>query len=236
MKVERTCKGCGGTFFVRASRLKEGRGVYCSRGCKGTSQEVTCDTCGATFRRATNQVRQTANYCTMRCKYLAHNRRPYANDDGTWTVPLTGGYEAIVDSEDIHLVIDTSWQACPHRNTVYAKGRVNGRVVLLHQVIARTPPGLVTDHIDGNGLNNRRSNLRAVTNSENLLNRGKQANNTSGYRGVSATRHGKYFARLGRKYLGTFATAEEAARAHDKASIEQRGEFANLNFPNERAA
>lgn len=105
----------------------------------------------------------------------------------------------------------------------------------MHRVIANTPAGVFTDHVDGDTLNNQCSNLRDATNAQNLQNRGKQQNNTSGYKGVSWHKgHGAFGATIGDdnnlRHLGYFATAEDAARAYDKAARELHGEFAITNF------
>jgi hypothetical protein len=92
------------------------------------------------------------------------------------------------------------------------------------------------DHIDGNGLNNQRSNLRASSQAENMRNRRRNIANVAGFKGVSPTRDGsKWRARIWRDdtsvHLGTFATPEGAARAYDAAAMAQFGDFARLNFP-----
>ena len=110
-------------------------------------------------------------------------------------------------------------------------------VIGLHQMIMQTPKGMYTDHIDGNPLNNRRSNLRVCSNADNCRNRGINKNNTHGYKGVTydgRRRHAPWTARIGfnfkRVYIGNYATREEAARAYDKKATELHGEFAKLNF------
>lgn len=91
-------------------------------------------------------------------------------------------------------------------------------VILMHRVIMQTPGGMDTDHINRNKLDNRRSNLRVCTHQENLLNRGVQKNNKTGYAGVYLSQikgtADKYVARVKRhgisRHLGRFNTAEEA--------------------------
>ena len=109
--------------------------------------------------------------------------------------------------------------------------------VVLQRVVGRplTRDDIV-DHINHNGLDNRRPNLRLATRSQNAANLGPYANNTSGYKGVDFNR-GKWRARIReggvRYFLGYFETAEDAARAYDTKAHELFGEFASLNFPEE---
>jgi hypothetical protein len=106
----------------------------------------------------------------------------------------------------------------------------------MHRVIIGAKLGELVDHVDGNGINNTRQNLRKATNSQNLINR-KNLSNTSGYKGVSYDR-GHYRNKPWRaqikinyksKTLGYFSTPEEAADAYKVASINYFGEFARTN-------
>ena len=150
-------------------------------------------------------------------------------------VPLTKGYEAVIDAIDLPLVAGYNWWAYVDRNTVYAvtssKHPKYGRQARMHRVITSCPQGLHVDHVDLNGLNNRRANLRVATHSQNKHNQPAQRNNTSGFKGVYFHKgSGKYRAMIGvngrLKSLGLFRTAIQAHEAYKEASIRYHGEFA----------
>lgn len=108
---------------------------------------------------------------------------------------------------------------------------IDGRKVRLHTLLN----GPWTDHINGDKLDNRRSNLRTVTPTQSAWNAARRGTNRSGFKGVDRYRDSRWRARIrahGRiTFLGYFKTAEEAARAYDAAARKQHGEFARLNFP-----
>jgi hypothetical protein len=127
--------------------------------------------------------------------------------------------------------------------TIYAGGKETGR--LLHRDILDVPEGMEVDHKDGDPLNNTKANLRVCTRSQNHANRKKPARRqgkTSRYRGVffnrqPVTAKRPWWATIGKdrkqRYIGAFATEDEAARAYDRKALELFGEFASLNFPGE---
>ena len=112
------------------------------------------------------------------------------------------------------------------------KGNVDGQLVILaHYLLGKPPKGMVADHINNDPLNNDRSNLRHATFAQNAQNR-TITPNKSGYLGVSEKGQ-KWQARCNNEYLGTFDTAEEAARHYDSYVVEKYGQHAKRNFPNE---
>jgi len=108
----------------------------------------------------------------------------------------------------------------------------------MHREIMQPLPGLVVDHIDGNGFNIRRGNMRNCTNQQNMQNLRKSPRAGSRYKGVYYDKRRRTFSAKichnGRSHhLGTFATEVEAAKAYDRKALELFGEFARLNFPQE---
>lgn len=119
----------------------------------------------------------------------------------------------------------------------YRVGNVNYKLCMAHRVIWAIVhgeyPDSDVDHINGNRSDNRIVNLRAATRSQNNCNSGLRSDNTSGYRGVSfQAQYGKWEARIHadkkKHRLGYFDTAEEAAEAYRKASLNLHGEFSRL--------
>lgn len=113
--------------------------------------------------------------------------------------------------------------------------RKKQRDVSMHRIILNAPAGVYVDHINGNGLDNRRSNLRLCTFADNIRNRGKLKDGTSQYKGVHRlTNSIRWCARIthdGRTMsLGCYASELSAARAYDRAAILKHGEFARTNI------
>lgn len=161
----------------------------------------------------------------------------------TREVPLSRGLVALVDDVDFHAVTSVGkWYANPCDRTFYARKNFQrgSRFVTVRMHTFLTGWDLV-DHVNGNGLDNRRSNLRPATPTQNARNRGMRSDNTSGFKGVHPHRRsGRWAACIwfdGRSnYLGLFDDAAEAARVYDAAALEHFGPFARLNFPKENAA
>lgn len=155
----------------------------------------------------------------------------------TKKIVLTQGKAALIDGEDFEWLSQWKWRY-DKGYAVRSASDANGKqyTVFMHRLIANTPNGLDTDHVDRKGLNNQRSNLRHSTRSQNMMNTSMQTNNTSGFKGVSwHTPAGKWQAKIRQrgkqKHIGYFASAEKAARAYDEAAKMFVGEFARLNFP-----
>ncbi len=117
----------------------------------------------------------------------------------------------------------------------YAVAHV-GRTIYLHRLVMAAPEGVEVDHVNGNPLDNRRANLRLATRSQNAANR-PSYRGSSRFKGVcrANTQSPRWRAWIlfeGKsRYLGSYHSEDEAARAYDAAAYEQWGEFAHLNFP-----
>jgi hypothetical protein len=163
------------------------------------------------------------------------------------TIPLSKGMNAIVDDEDFDILSNFRWQAHKHHSGAFyatrSSSRAGGkckRFIQMHRVIAGAPDGLHVDHINGNPLDNRRSNLRFATNSENIRNANIPCTNTSGFKGVVFEPSRRSYRAIitvdGRKkHLGRFKTAREAGAAYDAAARSFFGDFARTNSSLNRA-
>lgn len=171
----------------------------------------------------------------VRAKPARSIPRPTADesDPKVRRIPLGNNLFAIVDAADYRKLSKYRWYASRHGPNIYASCRKNGRSVHMHRMIMRPRKGYVVDHIDGNGLNNRRCNLRVCTPQQNQANRGPRGGSS---RFVGVHRHGdkwesgirwrgKYY------YLRLFDDEVEAAKARDRKAYELHAVHAYLNFP-----
>jgi AP2 domain/HNH endonuclease len=156
-------------------------------------------------------------------------------------ISLTQGKTALVDDGDFGELSKFKWCAhkVPHSRTWYAVRRTSrpgSRIVKMHRVITGAADGTDVDHVNGQGLDNRRDNLRQVTKFQNMHNQTrKMVGCTSRFRGVSWDRQRcKWQAYIHngnkRKFLGRFACEEEAARAYDQAGFERDPAHFTPNF------
>ncbi len=163
-------------------------------------------------------------------------------------IPLTRGKIALVDNDDFEKVNQYKWCAVKHKNTFYAvraetlrsrqetreTGLPRQKMVYMHRFIMNTPEGVETDHINHNGLDNQKGNLRLCTTTQNLQNK-VPCVGTSEYKGVYWAKWAKkWMTRIqyeGKQvYLGYFDVEIDAAKAYDTKAKELFGPFAYPNF------
>jgi hypothetical protein len=155
-------------------------------------------------------------------------------------IPLTKGRFALVDDDDFAWLARMKW--CVSGGLYGARQR-GPTLVLMHRLILGEPAGHV-DHINGDGFDNRRENLRLASPLQNQWNRRSSRGSTSRFKGVYfdvkynnwkaciSLRERRPDGRQGKTlHLGTYLTEEEAARAYDRHARQVHGQFARLNFP-----
>jgi hypothetical protein len=147
-----------------------------------------------------------------------------------------GTLVALVDEEDYERVSQYRWSPARGRDTTYAMSRSGKTTIYLHRTVLSEPPCPEVDHKDGNGLDNRKFNLRVATHQQNLCNQRLSRANTSGYSGVSWNRRRRKWVAQTKHYgkaiqIGLFDSKVDAALARDEYMRAHYGEYARLNFP-----
>jgi len=144
-----------------------------------------------------------------------------------------GKFVSLVDDADYEYINSFAWSYCVLSGRSYAITTFSSgerRQMLMHQMIIGVNDGMDIDHIDGDGLNNTRSNLRMCTRAENIHNQIRRSGNK---KGTSRLQSGRYSAKIMSygvsHWLGTFDSQNEASRAYNEAAIKYHGEFARLN-------
>jgi hypothetical protein len=156
-------------------------------------------------------------------------------------IQLTKGFVTVIDDEDFFSVAQHKWcvKYCgvkkyqkPYAFTYLGGGRKNAKFIKLHNLLMSPPSGMIVDHIDGDPLNNRRSNLRLATQQQNCFN-SRSITGASKYKGVARSHHGKWRAYIStdgkQSHLGYFDFEEHAAEAYNIAALDLFGTFARLN-------
>lgn len=147
-------------------------------------------------------------------------------------IQLQKGFKAIVDDEDFELVSKLHWHRDSKDYAVHTTSRKLGKQtkIRLHRFLLQAPKDQLVDHINGDPLDNCRSNLRFATTAQNIANSKRHLTNKSGFKGVCwHSRDKKWAAFIQGKHLGYFLTPIEAAKAYNKAAVLSFGRFARLN-------
>jgi hypothetical protein len=156
-------------------------------------------------------------------------------------IDLGEGEWTILDLRDYYRLRDFKWYLSGNGTKLYAArniktGPAQTKIVRMHREIMGEPVGLLVDHRNCDGLDNRRENLRPATSSQNACNRQKKKSKSSSqFRGVCYEKRARKWTAViysegKRIWIGTFETEIEAGRAYDEAAKKYHGEFAHLNF------
>ena len=161
------------------------------------------------------------------------------------TRTTSNGHVFTIDEEDAPLVDTRSWYAEADTHHIYIRTHGCGpnKYSRLHRLLLAAPKGTLVDHINGDGRDNRRINLRLCSPAENARNTRRHRDSKSPYKGVRVHpdigRKARFQATIYRDQrrcsLGYFTDAESAARAYDAAAKQTFGAFAHLNFPEPHA-
>jgi hypothetical protein len=153
----------------------------------------------------------------------------------TYTLELSKGFKSVVDAEVFEDVSKHKW-TYTHQGYAVRSFTDDGkrRIIYLHRYLMNAKTGEYVDHINGDRLDNRKSNLRICTNAQNAWNQPKKRQGSSKYKGVSFwKRDNNWTAQITHNYkpykIGYFDTEEDAAAAYNAKALELYGEFANIN-------
>ncbi len=152
-------------------------------------------------------------------------------------IKLTKGRFALVDDDDFERLSEFTWHTTPDGYAARMSSKLNGprEVIRMHREIIGDKPGMLVDHIDGDKLDNRRSNLRFATAAQNSWNTGIRRKNKWGLKGVAYHKKMKqFYSRIRHnginEFIGYFPTAEEAHAAYCKRGKEIHVEFFVPNY------
>lgn len=224
------CSVCGKEFEDKKHKDKK----FCSIKCYGIAQrknkELTCDYCGKKFYKSPSLVKNSNKvYCSNECRYLANKKQDVIYYENNYAYILlikdNVSKKVFFDIEDVEKVKQYKWHlhlrksdmrydACTNR---FGK-HIKGRYMLMSRYLMNYSGNLTIDHINRNPLDNRKSNLRIVTQFENNQNLG---NNKSGCVGVCWDKNrNKWHVMIKNKNLGRFDNFKEAVKVRKQAEKE----------------
>lgn len=164
-----------------------------------------------------------------------HTIRPVLRLGGKMkTIGLTQGQFTLVDDEDFEWLNQWKWYAQKSSNTCYAIRGV-GVATLMHRIILKAERNQIIDHINGDGLDNQKSNIRLCNHLQNNANRRKIKNCSSIFKGVCWSKScNKWVASIAcnqkKHHLGCFNSEIDAAKSYDDKALQLYGEFARINL------
>lgn len=196
--------------------------------------KIKCDNCGDVINRAPSQIAPNKHhFCSKKCKYLGLRKK---REVRAGEIQVSQGQWYKVDEQDYEWLSQYAWY---DRNGYPNTHSPHGRLSMHRLIFERTTGkkirrGYYVDHRDRDLTNNRRSNLRLATHRQNIANQGPNKANTTGYKGVSKNKKGKWesYIRVYRKrvHIGVTTDPFEAAYLYDQFALQLLGEFAYTNF------
>jgi len=220
----------GAKMWLCRCRCLTIREVLASNLCRKSRSSRSC----GCHRLVMNEQRRLARHEAARSLSMAGLQ--------TWMcIELTTGQQTLVSVDCYADLCQFTWHAVKKPSGTYYAARtirvgLKTSVEYMARRIMKAPDGVEVDHRNGHSLDNRTWNLRFATTQQNQFNRGKNRNNTSGYKGVTWEKStGKYQAQIRvngqTKHLGRFDDKIDAAHAYDQAALKYHGRFARVNFP-----
>jgi len=244
-KQNLTCENCGQAFEVSIAKARTGRfcRITCWYAWNKAQNNKKCLTCSVEFH-ASKLTRE--RHCSVACAAKQWTlprtaKRPRKIPGATW-IEATRQKFFLVDDADVALVSDRPW-SYNSKTGEFIHGRKDGTPRSVHRFLLRPPNGVFVDHASGDRSDNRRSNLRPCSHQENSRNSLKKraGSASSRFKGVhylppyQRRKTPAWCAMIQgadrTRYIGTFPTEEEAARAYDAEARRSYGTFACLNFP-----
>lgn len=230
--TRKCCIDCGAHVTFYAKRCRACRDIYDAQ-----RSDRQCIDCGKKLRYNTKRCRPCMVIWQRGQRKCARSpeANPHDPSGKTLIVPLTQGKFAIIDANSAETISAYTWHATRVKRCWYARTSVwlDGKktAIWMHRLLRGFPDAMV-DHWDGDGLNNRIENLRCATPGQNSSN--STPRSPIGLKGAYRAKSGGWLSCITHdgqyRYLGRFATPEEAARAYDEAAREIHGEFARCNF------
>lgn len=213
MEIIKKCKNCNSNFKLSTRRINKKTHKYISVSLNQLKKQKTCSIKCGSFLKIKRNIKKKNKYITFK----------------DYSIIRTIKGDIKIDTELIPLINKYTWGIAKR----YVESNIYGKRIYLHRLVINTPLDKITDHINGDRLDNRLKNLRICEQKDNCCNNLIRKINKSGYKGVVKTKNNKYFSyisfRKKRYSIGYFRTAEEAAIAYNKKAIELHGEFASLN-------
>ena len=235
------CANCHTVFEVskkQRRKIKEGKSVFCSETCalekygktKITISEIPCCRCGKMFTPTYHQYKRykyndyvSISFCSNKCRWKKEYPCIYHND---YVSVFVNGKEILLDFDVFEKYTKTLYIHSDKTNGYNSVGVFYERKKVLSRLIMSvTDKNQYVDHINGNPLDNRRSNLRVVSHQENMMNKKTYKNNTSKIKGVNLNKKGLWVARIQVRNKRIFLGSSKDKSVAEKLRVEAEKKY-----------